>query len=431
MRARLGARCDVLGYLLTMYDRREKITTEVEKILRRNFGAAVFADPIRVNTRHKAAPSHKKTIFEFEGKSGKGRSDYEQLVDGVLARLDDAQRAQPSACRKSSTRSPASSIPTDSRNSPSVMPKRRRSMSDSLLCEKRRRMRHQRRHVAERRRARDQPQPIVAAPRARQPARDLEADHRAAAVEHARRDLVIGMRRQRRMSARARRRRSCSSACATVSADRHLPLHAQRHRAQPAQRQPRRERIGVAAGQLAQLAHLGDLALRPRDDAEQQIAVPADVLGRRVHAQDRAALDRPLQERRREGRVDDERHAARATDRGDAVEIGDAQKRIRDRLQVHDARLGLDRGVDRLRRRRRPPACGVAPKRGRCSTRNACVHAVEPLDADDVPAGADVRQRAPPRSRPSPTRKCTRPRSSRARRWRAPSRSSVGLASRE
>src|SRR5437773_7175903 len=83
MRARLGAPCNLLGYLLTMYDRREKITAEVEKIIRRNFGAAVFADPIRVNTRHKAAPSHKKTIFEFEPKSGKGRSDYEKLVDGV------------------------------------------------------------------------------------------------------------------------------------------------------------------------------------------------------------------------------------------------------------------------------------------------------------------------------------------------------------
>ena len=93
IRARLGASCRVLGYLLTMYDRRERITTEVEKILRRNFGDAVFADPIRINTRHKAAPSHKKTIFEFEAKNGKGRSDYEKLVDGVLARLDDAARS--------------------------------------------------------------------------------------------------------------------------------------------------------------------------------------------------------------------------------------------------------------------------------------------------------------------------------------------------
>ena len=92
IRQRLGARCDVLGYVLTMYDRREKITAEVEKILRRNFGEAVIADPIRVNTRHKAAPSHKKTIFEYESKSGRGRSDYEKLVETVLVRIDARAR---------------------------------------------------------------------------------------------------------------------------------------------------------------------------------------------------------------------------------------------------------------------------------------------------------------------------------------------------
>ncbi|MDB4970485.1 MAG: Cobyrinic acid ac-diamide synthase [Myxococcales bacterium] len=93
MRTRLGAPCNILGYVLTMYDKREKITAEIESILRRNFGAAIFADPIRVNTRHKAAPSHKKTIFEFEAKNGKGRNDYEKLVDGVLARLDEYARS--------------------------------------------------------------------------------------------------------------------------------------------------------------------------------------------------------------------------------------------------------------------------------------------------------------------------------------------------
>jgi chromosome partitioning protein len=92
IRTRLGVPCDVLGYVLTMFDRREKITTEIEAIVRRNFGEAVFPQPIRVNTRHKAAPSHKKTIFEFEAKSGKGRSDYEKLVDDVLLRLEDRTR---------------------------------------------------------------------------------------------------------------------------------------------------------------------------------------------------------------------------------------------------------------------------------------------------------------------------------------------------
>jgi chromosome partitioning protein len=87
IRARLGAPCDVLGYLLTMYDRREKITSEIEAILRRKFAGALFSQPIRVNTKHKASPSHKKTIYDFEGKSGKGRADYEKLVDEVLERL--------------------------------------------------------------------------------------------------------------------------------------------------------------------------------------------------------------------------------------------------------------------------------------------------------------------------------------------------------
>jgi len=87
IQTRLGASCDVLGFLLTMYDRREKITTEVEAILRRKFGEAVFPDPIRVNTRHKAAPSHRKTIFDFERASGKGRSDYDKLVSAIEERL--------------------------------------------------------------------------------------------------------------------------------------------------------------------------------------------------------------------------------------------------------------------------------------------------------------------------------------------------------
>ncbi len=86
IRTRLGVRAEVLGYLLTMYDRRERITLEVEQILRRTFGDLVLPSPIRVNTRHKAAPSHRQTIYEFEGQSGKGVRDYEKLVDEILAR---------------------------------------------------------------------------------------------------------------------------------------------------------------------------------------------------------------------------------------------------------------------------------------------------------------------------------------------------------
>ena len=86
IRSRLHAKASVLGYLLTMIDRRESITTEVEALLRRTFGDQVFPTGIRVNTRHKASPSHKKTIFEYEGKAGRGRIDYERLTDEVVKR---------------------------------------------------------------------------------------------------------------------------------------------------------------------------------------------------------------------------------------------------------------------------------------------------------------------------------------------------------
>ncbi len=86
LRERAGARVEVLGYLLTLVDRRERITAEVEELLRKRFGALVFDTVIRANTQHKAAPSHKKTIFEHEPEGGRGREDYESLTREVMAR---------------------------------------------------------------------------------------------------------------------------------------------------------------------------------------------------------------------------------------------------------------------------------------------------------------------------------------------------------
>jgi chromosome partitioning protein len=87
VRARLGATSEILAYVLTMYDRRERMTLEVESLLRRRFGDRVLEHPVRVNTRHKASPSHRQTIFQFEPAGGKGREDYDRLTDTVLHRL--------------------------------------------------------------------------------------------------------------------------------------------------------------------------------------------------------------------------------------------------------------------------------------------------------------------------------------------------------
>jgi chromosome partitioning protein len=86
IRTRLGAKAKTLGYLLTMVDRRETITDEIESLLRKTFGELVLPNVIRVNTKHKASPSHKKTIFEYEGARGRGRQDYERLADEVIVR---------------------------------------------------------------------------------------------------------------------------------------------------------------------------------------------------------------------------------------------------------------------------------------------------------------------------------------------------------
>lgn len=86
LRDRAGAQATVLGYVLTLVDRRERITQEVEDVLRGRFGDAVCGAVIRANTHHKAAPSHRRTIFEHEPEGGRGREDYEALTSEVIAR---------------------------------------------------------------------------------------------------------------------------------------------------------------------------------------------------------------------------------------------------------------------------------------------------------------------------------------------------------
>ena len=81
------ANAEILGYILTMVDRRERITDEVDAMLRETFGTKVFDGGIRVNTHHKASPSHHQTIYQYEPKGGKGRQDFDQLCDEVERRL--------------------------------------------------------------------------------------------------------------------------------------------------------------------------------------------------------------------------------------------------------------------------------------------------------------------------------------------------------
>lgn len=77
-----------IGYLLTMVDRRESISTDVENILRDTFQDEVFQNVIRVNTKMKACPQKKQTIFQMEPAKGKGHSDYANVAKEFLSRLE-------------------------------------------------------------------------------------------------------------------------------------------------------------------------------------------------------------------------------------------------------------------------------------------------------------------------------------------------------
>ncbi len=79
----------IMGILPTFYDRRNKISNEAVNTLKGYFKDKVLP-PIRVNTRLKEAPSHKKTIFEYAPDSH-GARDYKRLVDWVINQADSKQ----------------------------------------------------------------------------------------------------------------------------------------------------------------------------------------------------------------------------------------------------------------------------------------------------------------------------------------------------
>ena len=72
----------ILGVVPTFYDMRTRISVEAVQTLQAYFKERVLT-PIRVNTRLKEAPSHKKTVFEFAPDSH-GAEDYRALVLKVI-----------------------------------------------------------------------------------------------------------------------------------------------------------------------------------------------------------------------------------------------------------------------------------------------------------------------------------------------------------
>lgn len=73
----------ILGAVLTLYDRRTLISKEVEGKVRNEFAGRVFSTVIPVNVRLAEAPSHHKSIFEYEPECN-GAKAYRELAKEIL-----------------------------------------------------------------------------------------------------------------------------------------------------------------------------------------------------------------------------------------------------------------------------------------------------------------------------------------------------------
>lgn len=79
-------RLDILGVVLTMYDKRTSLSEQVGNELKNHFGDKLFKTVIPRNVRLAESPSFGKTVFEHD-KWSKGARAYKQLAKEITKRL--------------------------------------------------------------------------------------------------------------------------------------------------------------------------------------------------------------------------------------------------------------------------------------------------------------------------------------------------------
>ena len=86
IRTGIGKVADLAGIVLVMADYRQRVTSELESMVRRHFGKAVLRTVVRVNVRVKEAPSFGLTIFDYDRRSA-GAEAYRLLTREVTRRI--------------------------------------------------------------------------------------------------------------------------------------------------------------------------------------------------------------------------------------------------------------------------------------------------------------------------------------------------------
>ncbi len=85
VRARPNPDLDLLGVLVTLFDRRTALSKDVEAHIRKVFGVKAFKTVITRSVRLEESPAHKEAIFSYAPHSS-GADEYKKLSQEVLSR---------------------------------------------------------------------------------------------------------------------------------------------------------------------------------------------------------------------------------------------------------------------------------------------------------------------------------------------------------
>ena len=85
VRARPNPELDLLGVLVTLFDKRTALSKDVEAHIRKVFGTKAFKTIITRSVRLEESPAHKETIFSYAPHSS-GANEYLKLSEEVLKR---------------------------------------------------------------------------------------------------------------------------------------------------------------------------------------------------------------------------------------------------------------------------------------------------------------------------------------------------------
>lgn len=85
VRSRPNPELEILGVLVTLYDKRTALSKDVETHIRNVFGKKAFKTIITRSVRLEESPAHKETIFSYAPNSS-GAAEYAKLCKEVLKR---------------------------------------------------------------------------------------------------------------------------------------------------------------------------------------------------------------------------------------------------------------------------------------------------------------------------------------------------------